>query len=191
MVVPDDATLVARAKDGDREAFGELVSRHTRAAFAIARAYFASEADAEDAVQDAFVKAFRALGQLRDGSRFAGWLARITVSTSVDILRSRSDKVSLADFATSVPLFSRLGQQHLTPAALASRSERAECLRAAVGRLPENQRVVIMLRYAAEMSYEAMARYLDVPVTTVETRLHRAKRALKDMLTTLDSTGGA
>jgi RNA polymerase sigma-70 factor (ECF subfamily) len=190
MVAPDDAALVARARDGDRVAFGELVSRHTRGAFAIARAYFASEADAEDAVQEAFVKAFRALDQLKDGRKFAGWLARITANTSLDILRSRSDKVSLADFATSVALFPRLGQPPLTPAALASKTERAELLRAAVGRLPEDKRVVIMLRYAGEMSYEEMARYLDVPVTTVETRLHRAKRALKDMLKTLDSSEG-
>jgi len=190
MPAPDDGTLVEQARGGDREAFGKLVLRHTRAMFAIARAYFASEADAEDAVQDAFVKAFRTLAQLREASRFAGWLARITVNTCVDILRSRSDRVSLADFATSVPLFPRLGQQHSTPSTLASKAERAELLRAAIGRLPEDQRVAIMLRYAGEMSYEQMAAYLDVPLTTVESRLHRAKVALKEILKPLDTTAG-
>jgi RNA polymerase sigma-70 factor (ECF subfamily) len=190
MAAPNDSVLVTQARDGDKGAFGELVARHTRAMFAIARAYFASEADAEDAVQDAFVRAYQSLGQLRSPGRFAAWLARITVNTSLDILRLRSDKVSLADFATSVPLLPRLGQPQLTPATLASKGERGEMLRAAVGRLPENQRLVIMLRYAGEMSYQAMASYLDVPVTTVESRLHRAKQALRKMLGPLDTPDG-
>ena len=82
----EGAGLVARAKAGDDEAFGDLVTRHQRALFAIARAYFASEADAEDAVQEAFVKAFESLSQLRDNTRFAAWLARITVNVCLATL---------------------------------------------------------------------------------------------------------
>jgi len=190
MEAADGCALVLRARDGEREAFGELVARHSRAMMAIARAYFAEEADAEDAVQDAFVKAWEALGQLERPERFAAWLARITSRTSIDILRARRDKLSLADFATSVPLRPRVGPEQLTPAALASKGERAEMLRAAIGRLPENYRVVIMLRYSADMSYAATAAYLDVPVTTVETRLHRAKKALRDLLPGLDTAAG-
>ena len=187
MLEIDDAALVARAKSGDREAFGELVARHQQAMYAISRAYFASEADAEDAVQDAFVKAFQALAQLNSGRRFAGWVARITINTCLDTLRSRTDKRSLADFATSVPLRRRLGQQQLTPATLASKSEDAEMLRAAIGRLPEHQRVVVMLRYGGELTYGQMADYLGVPVTTVDSRLHKAKGALRKMLKPLDT----
>ena len=187
MAVVDDSSAVRRAQAGDREAFGELVSRHTRGMLAIARAYFASEADAEDAVQDAFIKAFEALGQLESPSRFAAWLARITAHTCIDTLRSRSDKVSLADFSTSVLLLPRPGRQYDTPSTLASRAERAELLKAAIGSLPENQRVAIMLRFGAQMSYEQIASYLDVPFTTVVGRLHRAKRALKEMLKTVET----
>ena len=183
----DDAALVQRAAEGDREAFGELVARHSRAMLAVARAYFAEEADAEDAVQDAFVKAWEALGQLERPERFAAWLARITSRTSIDALRATHEKVSLADFATSVPLRPRVGPEQLTPAALASKGERAEMLKAAIGRLAENYRVVIMLRYAGQMSYAQMADYLDVPVSTVETRLHRAKKALRELLPTLET----
>ena len=68
MAAPEDRTLVERARSGDQEAFGQLVSRHERAMFAIARSYFASAADAEDAVQEAFVKAFQSLAQLEAGS---------------------------------------------------------------------------------------------------------------------------
>jgi RNA polymerase sigma-70 factor (ECF subfamily) len=186
-IAADDQSLVALARRGDTEAFGDLVSRHERAMLAVARAYFASEADAEDAVQDALVKAFRCLDQLRDGSRFSGWLTRITVNTCLDTLRSRTDKRSLADFATSIPLHPRLGQERFTPATLASRSERSERLRAAIGRLPEDQRVVVMLRYGEDMSYDQVADYLDVPPSTVQGRLRRAKRALKAVLSGRDA----
>lgn len=185
MIAADDATLVARARRGDAEAFGELVSRHERAMLAVARAHFAAVADAEDAVQDALVKAFRALEQLKDGRKFSGWLLRITVNTCHDVLRSRTDKVSLADFATTVQLFRRVGQPALTPAAQAGAAESAERLRAAIGRLPEDQRIVVMLRYSEDMSHGQMAEYLDVPPSTVQGRLRRAKRALREMLGSL------
>jgi RNA polymerase sigma-70 factor (ECF subfamily) len=187
MAAADDRELVARARQGDTEAFGELVSRHERAMLAAARAYFASEADAEDTVQDALVKAFRCLDQLQDGAKFAGWLMRITVNTCLDVLRARTDKQSLADFATSVPVFPRFGQQDLTPAALASRSERSELLRAAIGRLAEDQRVVVMLHYGEDMSYGEIAEYLDVSADTVQGRLRRARQALRQLLTPLES----
>jgi RNA polymerase sigma-70 factor (ECF subfamily) len=182
MAATDDAALVARARSGDDEAFGELVTRHQRAMFAIARAYFAAEADADDAVQEAFVRAFEALDQLRDKSRFAGWLARITVNECLATLRSRTDKMSLADFASTEQFKPRLGQVYLTPATLASQGEEADQLKAAIGRLPEPQRVAVMLHYAADMTYNEIASYLDVPYTTVVGRLHTARQALRRTL---------
>jgi len=185
-----DSTLVARAKDGDREALGELLSRHERAMLAIARAYFASDADAEDAVQEASATACRSLDQLRDDGRFAGWLAAITRNACLQILRTRKDKQSLADFATSVQLHRRVGPTPLTPAALAQRQEGVDCLRIAIGRLSEDYRVAIMLRYSEDMSYDQIAAYLDVPLATVRNRLHRAKRALEEMLESLETPTG-
>jgi len=183
----DDATLVARAKGGDREAFGGLVARHQGAMFAIGRAYFASEADAQDAVQEAFLKAFQSLAQLRSHDRFPAWMARITMNTCLDTLRKKTDKRSLADFATSVPLRPRVAEPQLTPARLAGQSEEVEMLRVAIGRLPEPQRIVVMLRYGNELSYEQIAGYLALPVTTIDSRLHKAKLALRKMLKVLDT----
>ena len=185
MAEADDATLVARAKTGDRDAFGMLVRRHNGALLAIARAYFASEADAEDAVQEAFVKAYRELGQLAFDSRFAAWAARITKNTCLNILAARSDKVSLAAFASTVKLEPRLGQVYFTPSTLASKSEEAQQLMAAIGRLPEPQRVVLLLRYIEGMTYDQIAAYLDVPASTVRGRLYAAKQSLRQILTSL------
>ena len=185
-----DDTLVSRAKRGDRGAFGELVARHQAAMLAIARAYFASEADAQDAVQDAFVKGYQALGQLAAGDRFAAWMARITVNTCLAVLRTSKEKVSLSEFASTVQLFPRVGHEPFTPATLAGNRERVTLLRAAVGRLPEAQRVALLLRYLEDMSYEQIAGYLDVPASTVRGRLHKAKRALRKMLATLGVAGG-
>jgi RNA polymerase sigma-70 factor (ECF subfamily) len=177
-----DAELVLRAQGGDSEAFGQLVGRHEHALLAIARAHFASEADARDAVQEAFLKAFKALGRLQDSQRFAAWLATIAVNTCRDILRSFSDKVSLTEFSSTASLRPRLGQEYLTPSSLSSKSEEAELVRIAIGRLPEEQRIVLMLRYVEHMTYEGAAAYLDVPPSTVRGRLYHAKRALRGLL---------
>ena len=185
MDAPSDGNLVLRAKQGEREAFGQLVSRHQRALLAVARAYFASEADAQDAVQDAFVRAFQALGQLAAPERFAGWMTRITVNTCLATLRSSKDKVSLSEFATTVQLYPRQGPEQLTPATLASNHEHRDLLRAAIGFLPEDQRVALLLRYLEDMSYDQIAGYLDVPLSTVRGRLYKAKRVLRKMLETL------
>jgi len=185
-----DGDLVSRARRGDREAFGELVSRHQRGVLAIARAYFASEADAEDAVHDAFVRAFQHLHQLKDRHRFAAWVARITVNRCLSILNSKSDRVSLPEFASSVQVLPRSGQEHLTPATVAQRAEHLQLLKAAVGRLPEDQRVVIMLRYLQHMSYEKIAAYLDVPQSTLRWRAHVARKALRDALNKVGVTSG-
>ena len=191
MSAVDDPTLVARAKAGNREALGQLVKRHERAMIAIAKAYFASEADAEDAVQDAFVKAFRALDQLGDGDPFAPWMARITVNTCIDILRTRTDKLSLADFASTIQFSARLGQVQFTPATLARKNEEADLVRAAIGRLSEPHRVVLMLRYGEDMTYDQIAAYLGVPPSTVRGRLARAKGELDRALNVLQSSVGA
>jgi RNA polymerase sigma-70 factor (ECF subfamily) len=185
----DDA-LVSRARRGEREAFGQLVARHQHAMLAIARAYFASEADAQDAVQDAFVKAFQALDQLAEGRRFAAWMARITVNACLETLRTSKEKISLSVFATTVELRPRVGDVPFTPATLASHHEHADLLRAAVGRLAEAQRVPLLLRYLEDMSYEQIAAYLDVPASTVRGRLYKAKQALRRMLTALDAAPG-
>jgi len=189
MIAAEDRRLVTRARVGDREAFGALAERHGRAMLAIARAYFASEADAEDAVQEAFMKAFRALDDLRDGSRFPAWVAQITRNSCLDILRSRSDKMSLADFASSVQFRPRQGRIPFTPATLVGKGEEADLLRAAVGRLPEEQRIVIMLRYVEDLRYEQIGAYLGVPASTVRTRAKRAREALRGLLPTLETTG--
>jgi len=182
MAAPDDSSLVTRARRGDRGAFGELVQRHQRPMLAIARSFFASEADAEDAVQEAFVSAYQSLRQLADGARFAAWLARITVNAARAILRRDKAKVSLADCASTANLQPRVGSVELTPAAFASRGEEAEALKAGLGRLPEAQRVALMLRYAADMTYEQIAAYLDLPASTVRGRLYTARQALKALL---------
>lgn len=178
----DDDELVRRAQGGDHGAFGELVRRHERAMFAIARAYFASEADAEDAVQTAFLQAFRSLGDLRDGRKFASWAARITTRECHNILRTRPDRVSLAEFSTSVRLLPRVGQEDLTPASMSSQNEDADRVKATMGHLSEPHRVVLLLRYTLDMKYKQIAAYLDVPLSTVRSRLAKAKVAFRRAL---------
>ena len=154
---------------------------------AIARAYFASEADARDAAQEAFLKAFQQLGRVVHNERFAGWLTTITANTCRDTLRRKSDKVSLAEYSSTAQFRPRLGQDQFTPATLSSKREDVERTKVAIGRLPESQRIVVMLRYMEHMTYERIAAYLDVPPSTVRGRLARAKDALRQSLRHADT----
>lgn len=184
------SALVSLARAGQREAFGELVKRHQMAMIAVARAYFASEHDAEDAVQEAFVKAFCGIGTLKADGAFASWLTTITVRTCIDTLRTRRDKLALEDFASTARLRLRVGEPELTPATATSRAEMSDLVKAAVGTLPEEQRVALLLHYGEDMTYREIGEYLDLPEPTVQGRLRRAKKALKSVLRAL-APGGA
>ena len=188
MAEPSDRELVEQVRAGDNEAFGELLERHQRAMLAVARCYFASEADIDDAVQEALLRAFRNLDQLSNPSSFKSWLTRITRRVCIDTLRSRTDKLSLSDFASTARLRPRLGQTQFTPATLTRKGEVVELVRVAIGHLPEGLRVVIMLQYSERMTYDQIAEYVGVPATTVQGRLRRAKRALGAVLKALAAT---
>ena len=184
-----DGSLVALARAGSQEAFVQLVTRHERAMVAIARSYFASEADVEDAVQEAFVKAYQSLPQLEADDRFTAWLARITITTCLlSPIFSRSDRVFLGAFASTVQLHPRLGQAEFTFATLASKGERSDFVKAALGRLHEEQRVVLMLRFGEGMTYKEIADYLDLSLSTVRGLLYRAKQAMKKAFKILELT---
>jgi len=174
--------LARQAKGGDGEAFGALVERHERAILGIAQAYFACRADAEDAVQDAFVKALSALGTLECDERFAAWLAQITRRTCLDMLRSEKDKVSLAEFSSTIRLQPRIGLGELTPSSRSCRNEERDIVLAAIGRLPEAKRLVLTLRYFQGMSYDRIGEYLGLKRSTVRGRLATAKQAMEKLL---------
>jgi RNA polymerase sigma-70 factor (ECF subfamily) len=174
-----DEALVARAKDGDADAFGELVTRYRELAFRVAWVV-APGGEAEDAVQEALVKAWFALARFREGAPFRPWLCRIVANEARNRVRSarRRDALALRDAGATprVP----------PPDDAAVAREDAELLVAAMNRLKPDDRLVVAFRWLFEMSESEMADALDVPPGTVKSRLSRAMTRLRDALAEIE-----
>jgi len=184
----DDAALVARLRSGDGRAFEELVRRDTPRLLRVARRFLDSEEDAHDSVQDAFVAAFRSLREFESTALLSTWLHRIVINACLMKLRTRRRKPE-EDIEKYLPRFLEDGHQvessvgwcESAETAL-QRAETCNLVRAAIARLPETYRVVLMLRDIEELSTEEVAAMLGTTPNAVKIRLHRGRQALRTLL---------
>ena len=174
----EDAELVERATDGDVRAYEELVGRYRDLAFRTARIVTRSSADAEDAAQEAFVKAYYALPRFRRGSPFKPWILRIVANEAKNRVRSSKRREALAVRAAAA----ESGGAAPSPEAAALDREAAAGLVQALERLSERDRLVIAYRYLFELSELETAEALDVRPGTVKSRLSRAMDRLRKEL---------
>jgi RNA polymerase sigma factor (sigma-70 family) len=173
---PDDAALAERARRGDERAFEELVRMYQAISFRTAYLLTGSTADAEDAAQVAFVKAWTALPRFRRGAPFKPWLLRIVANEAHNRRRSASRAAGLELRATAAQ---PPGDAAPSPEGAALGRERRDALLAAVGRLDERDRDVLTCRYFLELSEEETAQVLNVRRGTVKSRTARALARLR------------
>ena len=173
---PNEEELVARARRGDLEAYEEIVRRHGSIAFRTAWVITGSAADAEEAAQDAFVKAHAALDRFREGAPFGPWLLAIVANEARNRLRSAGRRAGLT---LRVAEERRPDDAVPSPEAALLDSERRERLLAAIERLPDPAREAIACRYLLDLSEEETAAALDCPRGTVKSRLSRALDRLR------------
>ena len=171
-----EAELVARAKKGDAAAYEELVRAHQAIAFRTAYLLAGDETDAQEAAQDAFVKAYRALGRFRAGAPFRPWLLSIVANEARNRRRSagRRQALALRAAADAAP-----GDAAPSPEAAVVSAERRQELLAALGRLGADHRDVLACRYLLELSEEETAAALGLRRGTVKSRLARALERLR------------
>lgn len=175
----EDVDLIGRARDGDVRAYGELVERYRDIAFRTAYLITRSAADAEDAAQEAFVKAYYALGRFRTQSPFRPWILRIVANEARNRVRSARRREGLAlRVAEDRP--SRDAAPSLEAAALDR--ERDEALLAAMAQLSEPDHQIIACRYLLDLSEAETAETLGIRRGTVKSRLSRALGRLRDVL---------
>jgi RNA polymerase sigma-70 factor, ECF subfamily len=179
----DMGSAVARAQRGEPDVLAAIMRQHNRRMFRIARAILRNDAEAEDIVQDAFVKAFTELGSLREPSSAAAWLAKITANLAISRVRllKRRGRVVLADGELEDRLDDMETDQH-TPERLTAMGDVRRLLENAIDRLPDGFREVFMLRVVEHMSVEETATTLGVLSATVKSRLHRANAMLRSNL---------
>lgn len=182
---PQDEEFVRRAQGGDDEAFRELMERYKRRAFGVALGIVGDPDEAQDVVQDAFVKAYYGLKEFRFGANFYTWFYRLLVNQAIDRWRktSRSPAVSFSEARLSGESSETEGVAYpKTPEEMAANRELAEGITRGIAALPEYHRTVILLREVEGLAYEEIARILGCSVGTVMSRLHYARAKLKEAL---------
>ncbi len=181
----EERELILGCQRGDRQAFEALYLKYHRGLYSFLLSMLRSPETAEDVTQDVFVKLFNQIQSYRFQSPFAHWLFRMARNAAID--RFRREKVRRAtsldaDSERVHPLQEVLPSNSPLPSARSESQERAKAVREAVLQLPENYQTVVMLREWDELSYEEIARQLDISEGTVKSRLFRARQMLADLL---------
>ncbi|MBX6322058.1 MAG: RNA polymerase sigma factor [Rhodospirillaceae bacterium] len=184
-VQPREEILVARLKAGDIQALEAVMRQYNRRLYRLAWSVLRDPVEAEDVVQETYVRAFTRIGGFVGPRGFGAWLARIALNEARGRLRrgARQSNAGLDEPATEAAmLFLNGGQGPLTPERLAASSELRAALESAIADLPDEFRSVFVLRAVEELSVAETAELLDIPPATVKTRLHRARALLQRRL---------
>ena len=175
----EDAVLVERSRNGDQDAYGELVTRYQAIAARTAYVITGTAADAEDVAQDAFVKAYYALDRFRAGAPFRPWLLRIVANEAINRRKAAGRRPTVG---LSVVEDRASGDTALSPEASALARERREVVLDALRKMREEDRLVIAYRYFFDLSEIEMAEALGVARGTVKSRLSRAIARLRETM---------
>src|SRR5918993_2230345 len=186
--VDDEATLVAQLRAGDQAAFEQVVRSYGGRLLAVARRIVGSEEDARDAVQDAFMNAFRSLDRFEGNAKLSTWLHRIVVNAALMKLRTRKRKPEQS-IETMLPSFLDDGHHEERFQSwdepidkVMERAENRDLVRKQIDALPEGYRTVLVLRDIEGLDTEETAKVLGLSVNATKIRLHRARQALRTLL---------
>jgi RNA polymerase sigma-70 factor (ECF subfamily) len=184
-----DNELVRRVAAHDHEAFRVLMKRHNQMLYRAARSILKNEAEAEDAVQEAYIQAYKAMGDFRGDAKLSTWLVRIVVNESITRLHKHTRRAEIIrldgedpqqDQHSSEDSMNESAPEH--PERAAQRAEARRLLEAKIDQLPDAFRTVFVLRAVEEMTVEEAAVALGIPEATVRTRFFRAKGLLRESL---------
>ena len=184
----DEAKLVDALRAGEGDAYEEIVRRYGGRMLSVTRRLLREEEDARDAVQDAFLSAFRAIDRFEGQARLSTWLHRIAVNAALMKLRSKRRRPE-TPIEELLPGFLEDGHMAAPPQpwregadTLVARSETREWVRGRIEQLPEAHRTILVLRDIEELDTSAVAEFLEISPGAVKTRLHRARQALRGLL---------
>lgn len=179
----DQDLLIEQSLNGDLNAFNHLILEYQNLAYSVAYRLLSNTESAADAVQDSFIKAYRALESFRGGS-FKSWLMRIVTNTCYDVLRAQKRRRtdSLDDLPVGEEYAAQLIDPGDSPDQYMERQELADLIEAAIQSLPEDQRTVIVLCDVHGYAYEEIAEMTGVAMGTVKSRISRARGRLREYL---------
>jgi RNA polymerase sigma-70 factor (ECF subfamily) len=169
-----ESDMIAQAQQGNRHAFGELVRCHREGVVNVVYRMCGDANLAEDAAQEAFIRAWKHLAGYRPKSPFRNWLYRIATNAALDVLRRERETVDVDELPLATP-----GEG---PEAVLEKTQRGERVQQAVQALPEASRVVLVLREYEGLSYKEISETLSIPIGTVMSRLNYARNRLRETL---------
>ena len=189
MVSDPDQDVIRRWTEGNKKAFEQIVKRYMQDAVMIAMSYAGNAEDARDLSQDAFIKAYQARAKFDPTRPFFPWFYRILKNHCLNFVQ-RGRKRTESLYYEDEPSRERFASDN--PSALESmeRQERIHMMRAAIDRLSDEHREVILLKNFQGYSYKEMAETLEIPIGTVMSRLYYARKALKEIVDDIEASGG-
>ncbi len=179
---PTETELLAQARRGSPEAFRLIVEQYADRLQVVVSRILGNPADAEEVVQETFLKAYRSLGRFQEGSALYTWLYRIAVNASVDASKRERRRRHLSLDTEEFHLDGASVDRSAGPTGESERKELSDLVKEGIDELPERYRVILVLREYEDLSYEKLGEILDLPKGTVESRLFRARAKLKDWL---------
>lgn len=185
MIGNEDADLVRRCLSGDQRACRDLVRRYERPVYSVLMRVVRRSEDAEDLVQETFVKAFRALERYDPERSFAAWIFTIASRLAIDHYRRRriqTVSLNVTDPGSGEERTMDVEDKGLKPDEVTSYAEEEARTASLIDSLPEHYRIVVLLRHQQDLSYEEIAEALNLPLGTVKARIHRARALLKDRI---------
>lgn len=173
-----ELSILQRARKGDSAAFEEIVRAYEKTVYNLALRTLGNREDAEDAVQETFLKAYTALPGFRGESKLSVWLYRIASNVCTDALRRRRETVSLSAETEDGEREVEIADLRFDPAAAAEKNALRTAVREAMNALPDASRRVLLLRELGGLSYDEIARTLEIDVGTVKSRIFRGRKKL-------------
>ena len=174
-----NSELVKKSQLGDKSAFEELVKRHQELVFSLSFKLTGNRELANDVAQEAFIRAWKAIGKFRGDSTFGTWIYRITVNTAWTLRKKAKKHYSLNIEDTQEPV---VVDEKKDPELVAINSDLSLVLRKALNQIPLEQRIIVELKNIEGRSHKEIADYLDISITAAKVRLHRAHQKLRNIL---------
>ncbi|WP_395803564.1 RNA polymerase sigma factor [Daejeonella sp.] len=181
----NDFNLVSKAKEGDQKAYAEIMQRYKDSIYFMALKMVNNKDDAMDLTVETFAKAFENLEKYKPEYAFSTWLFRIATNNSIDFIRKKRLNVVSLDSLTEEQgedKYLQVRAEGLNPEETSIRKQESEKLKNMVEQLPLRYRTLIILRYYEELSYEEIAKQVDIPIGTVKAQLFRARDLMANIL---------
>lgn len=170
----EEQQWVREVLKGNPQAFAYIIDKYKNPLYATILRMVKNPQDAQDLVQEAFLKVYRQLDKYQETGTFSSWLYRVAVNHCMDEFRKKRIRTTPAEFAED----QAVDRNH--PEIVYLKKEKQRQLERLIGTLPEDERLIVLLRYANDCSYEEIGRMVNVPVSTVRNKLHRAKKKMRD-----------